>query len=395
LIFTHIHIVPAFTMSSFIKVIRYLGILFVILLVFVGPLVLVRGLQIKAMIDASKNAVMPPETVTAAQVAPQTWENNLAATGTVAPVQGVTIAAEVAGKIAKIAFEPGAAVKAGDLLIQLDTSTEEAQLRAAEATAALAKANLDRAKELRQSNTNSVAELDAADAQAKQAAAQADNLRAVIAKKTVKAPFAGRLGLRMVNLGQIIREGDAITTLQTLDPIFVNFSVPQQELANLATGMDVRVKSDAAPKETFDGKITAINAEVDPVTRNVRVQATIANTEEKLRSGMFANVNVVLPQKQDVLAIPATAVLYAPYGDSVFVIEEKKDEKTGTVEKVLRQQFVRLGATRGDFVAVTDGLKPGETVVTSGVFKLRGGMQVVIDNKLAPNAQLSPKPNNA
>lgn len=382
-------------MSLLINAVRYLGILLAILVAFAGPLVVVRVLQIRAMIAAGQNAVTPPETVTAAPVAPQTWETSIPSTGTIAPVQGVTVAAEVAGKVAKIAFEAGSTVKQGDLLVQLDTSTEEAQLQAAEATAALAKANLDRARELRQSNTNSPAELDAAEAQAKQAAAQVDNIRAVIAKKTVRAPFAGRLGLRMVNLGQILREGDAITTLQTLDPIYVNFSVPQQRLTQIATGDVVRVKTDAAPDATFQGKITALNAEVDPVTRNIRVQATIENKDEKLRAGMFANVEVVLPEKKEVLAIPATAVLYAPYGDSVFVVEDKKNEKTGAMEKVLRQQFVRLGTTRGDFVAVVEGLQPGQTVVTSGVFKLRAGMAVVIDNKLAPKAELEPKPHNA
>jgi membrane fusion protein (multidrug efflux system) len=310
-------------------------------------------------------------------------------------VQGVTIAAEIPGKIVKIAFEPGAAVKAGDLLIQLDTSTEEAQLRAAEATAALAKANLERANELRQNNTNSLAELDAADAQAKQANAQAESIRSIIAKKTIRAPFAGRLGLRLVNLGQILRDGDAITTLQTLDPIYVNFSLPQQRLSLLTPGTTVRVTTDAAPDATFEGKINAINSEVDPATRNIRVQATLANREEKLRAGMFGNVEVVLPTQEQVLMIPVTAVLYAPYGDSVFIVDEKKDEKSGKVELVPRQQFIRIGTSRGDFVSVVDGLKPGEQVVTSGVFKLRPGTKVVIDNKLAPDAKLNPKPKNA
>jgi membrane fusion protein (multidrug efflux system) len=339
--------------------------------------------------------VMPPTTVTATPAVEQNWENSLTATGSLAAVQGVTVAAEMAGKIEKIAFEPGASVKAGDLLVQLDTSTEVAQLRAAEATAALGKANLQRAHNLRESNTNSPAELDAADAQAKQAAAQADTIRAVIAKKTIRAPFAGRLGLRLVNLGQILREGDAITTLQTLNPIYVNFSLPQQRLAQLTVGTAVRVVTDAAPGQTFEGKITAINPEIDTATRNVRVQATIPNGEEKLRGGMFANVDVVLTSQTKALAIPVTAILYAPYGDSVFVIEEKKDEKTGKVAQVLRQQFVRVEGVRGDFVNIVDGLKPGEKVVTSGVFKLRPGMPVVVDNKLAPEAQLAPKPKNA
>jgi membrane fusion protein (multidrug efflux system) len=199
----------------------------------------------------------------------------------------------------------------------------------------------------------------------------------------------------MVNLGQILREGEPITNLQTLDPIYVNFSMPQQRLSQLASGAVVRVTSDATPGESFEGKITAISPEVDTATRNVRVQGTIANREEKLRAGMYATVDVVLPTETKVLAIPVTAVLYAPYGDSVFVIDEKKDEKSGKVQQVLRQQFIRVGGAQGDFVNVVDGLKAGETVVTSGVFKLRPGMNIVIDNKLAPNAQLKPKPKNA
>lgn len=382
-------------MNALLKTVRYTGIFLLIVLVFAGPLVLVRGLQIKAMIAAGQNAVMPPTVVTATPVGHETWENNISASGSLVAVQGVTMAAEVAGKVVKIAFDAGATVKAGDLLVQLDTSTEEAQLRAAEANAALATANRDRARELRQNNSNSPAELDAAEAQAKQGAAQADNLRAVIAKKTIRAPFDGRLGLRLINLGQILREGDSIATLQTLDPIYVNFSLPQQQLADLVVGYAVRVKIDDASTETFDGKITAISPEVDPVTRNIRVQATIANGAEKLRAGMFATVEVVLPTKQDVLAIPATSVLYAPYGDTVFVVEDRKNEKTGAMEKTVRSQIVRLGATRGDFVVVVDGLKEGDNVVSSGVFKLRAGMPVVVDNTLAPKPELDPKPKNA
>jgi membrane fusion protein (multidrug efflux system) len=285
-------------------------------------------------------------------------------------------------------------VSAGDLLVQLDTSTEEAQLRAAEANAALAKVSLDRSTELLASNAVSKSDHDLVDAQYKQAAAQADSIRAIIAKKSVKAPFAGRLGIRLVNLGQILHEGDAIVTLQTLDPIFLNFSLPQQQLTSATVGSKVRATTDSATGEVFEGQISTINPDVDPVTRSVRIQATMRNSAEKLRPGMFATVEVVLPTRQNVLSIPATAVLYAPYGDSVFVVDEKKNEHSGQMEKVLRQQFIRLGNARGDFVAVVDGLKANETVVTSGVFKLRAGMAVNIDNKLAPDAQMAPKPDN-
>lgn len=360
-----------------------------------GPLYLVKKSQFAAMGAAQASMVMPPTTVNAAQAEEANWESVIVGTGTLVAVQGVTIGAEAPGKITKITFEAGATVQAGDLLVQLDTTTEQAQLRASEANAALAKANLSRARDLRENNTNAPAELDAADAQAKAAEAQVDNIRAVIAKKTIRAPFGGRLGLRLVNLGQVLKEGDSIATLQTLDPIYVNFSLPQQRLPQLAPGNAVRITSDSAPGKPFEGKITAISPEIDAATRNVRIQATISNSGETLRPGMFVKVDVVLPTENKVLAIPATAVSYAPYGDSVFVIDEKKDEASGKVQKILRQQFVRLGETRGDFVAVVDGLKAGESVVTSGIFKLRPGTSVVVDNTLAPNAQLNPHPKNS
>jgi len=350
--------------------------------------------QFAAMGAAQMAMVMPPETVTATAAKDQSWETKLTATGSVVAVQGVTVSAEMAGKVAKITFESGATVAAGDLLVQLDTSTEEAQLAAAEAGAKWAQLNLDRAKDLREKSTNSQSDVDSATVQAKQADAQVDGIRAAIAKKTIRAPFSGRLGLRLVNLGQILKEGDAIVSLQTLDPIYVNFSLPQQRLAEVTVGGVVRVTSDAAPGETLEGKVTALNPDVDPATRNVRVQATLTNVGDKLRPGMFATVTVVLPNKENVRAIPASAVLYAPYGDSVFVVDEKTDAKSGKMEKVLRQQFVRLGTTRGDFVAVVSGLKEGEVIVTSGVFKLRPGEAVVVDNSLAPDAQLAPKPHD-
>lgn len=367
------------------------------IVIVVGTIVGTKVIQFKAMAAAGASMMPPPETVTAAEVRQQNWENRIAVTGSVVAVQGGTVGAEVPGKIVKIAFEAGAAVAAGDLLVQLDVSIEQAQLRAAEATAALAQANFVRSRELRNNDTNSVADLDAAEAQAKQAAAVADGIRAVIAKKSIRAPFAGRLGIRLVNLGQILKEGDAIVTLQTLDPIYVNFSVPQQRLSQLTAGTTARITSDAAPGDVFEGRINAINPDVDPATRNVRVQAIIANPAEKLHPGMFASVDVILPTQETVLAMPVTAVLYAPSGNSVFVIEDAKNEKTGQTGqtgKILRQQFVQLGAARGDFVAVASGLKAGDQVVTTGVFKLRRGMAVVVDNTLALDPQLAPKPIN-
>ena len=376
------------------KIFVYVATVFGLLVVIVA-LGGTKALQFSAMGAAGAAFAPPPETVTAAAVTEESWENLLTATGSLAPVQGVTIGAEVPGKITAINFESGATVAAGAPLVQLDVSTETAQLRASESVADLAKLNLTRARELRQQGTNSTSDLDAADAQAKQAAAAADNLRAVIAKKTIRAPFAGRLGLRLVNLGQILKDGEAIVTLQTLDPIYANFSLPQQFFSSLAVGASVRLTSDAAPGEHFEGKITAIAPEVDAATRNVRLQATLANAAEKLRAGMFASVAVVLPaSEKKSLVIPSTAILNAPYGDSVFVISETKNAKTGAMEKTLRQQFIRVGAARGDFVTVVSGLKLGEQVVTTGIFKLRPNMTVIIDNTLAPKAELAPKPAN-
>jgi membrane fusion protein (multidrug efflux system) len=366
------------------------------LILLVGLLGGIKALQFQTMFAAGAAMTMPPEPVTTAQVREESWPPTIEAVGSLAAVQGVNVAAELDGKIVRIAFEPGTAVKAGDLLVQQDTSTEEAQLRAAEASVTLAKVGLNRAHELIAQSTISQSELDSADAQSKQAVAQADNIRATIGKKTIRAPFGGRLGIRLVNLGQSLKSGDPIVSLQALDPIFVDFQLPQQRLADLARDLVVRVTSDALPpNESIEGRITAINPDVDSATRNVRVQATLANPHERLHPGMFVDATVMLPKGDHVLVIPATAVLYAPYGDSAYVVEDKKDEKSGAMAKVVRQQIVRLGEHRGDFVVVISGLKVGETVVTTGVFKLRNGIAVTVDNRLAPTTEIAPKPNDS
>jgi membrane fusion protein (multidrug efflux system) len=376
------------------KIFVYIATVFGLLVVIVA-LGGTKKLQFAAMGAAGAAFDPPPETVTAQAATEETWENVLTANGSVAPVQGVMVGAEVPGKVVSINFESGANVAVGDLLVQLDVSTESAQLRAAESVADLAKINLGRARELREKGTNASSDLDAAEAQAKQAAAAADNLRAVIAKKSIRAPFTGRLGIRLVQLGQILRDGESIVTLQTVDPIYTNFALPQQFLASLKVGENVRLTTDASPGETFPGKITAIAPEIDAVTRNIRIQATFANPAAKLRSGMFGSVAVLLPSTGSSLVIPSTAILHAPYGDSVFVITDGKNAKTGAAEKTIRQQFIRVGTARGDFVTVVAGLKPGEWVVTTGIFKLRPGMSVIVDNALAPKAELAPKPANS
>jgi membrane fusion protein, multidrug efflux system len=355
----------------------------------------IKALQIRTMIAQGKKFVPPAETVTTTQVKADSWETALTAVGSLNAVQGVNVAAELPGKVVKIAFEPGTAVKKGDLLLKQDTSSEEAQLPGALGQVKLVRANLKRAEQLLAEGIIAKADHDTAVANADQAQAQADNIRATIAKKAIRAPFSGRLGIRQVNLGQILKEGDAIVTLQSLDPIFVDFTLPQQQLSQVHIGLPVRVTGDALGGETIQGRITAISPQVDADTRNIKVEATLSNRSEKLRPGMFVNVAVGLPVRTQVLALPATAVLYAPYGDSVFILEEKKDPKTGkTGGLALRQQFVRLGEKKGDFVAVTNGIKDGETIVSTGVFKLRNGQTVVVDNKLAPPFEKSPKPEN-
>jgi membrane fusion protein (multidrug efflux system) len=364
------------------------------LAVVIGILGGIKGLQIDRMIAQGSQMVPPPEPVTTAVARTEAWESVLTSVGSLAAVQGVTVTAELAGKIVNIAFKPGTLARAGDLLVQQDTSSEEAQLRATEATVALAKLNLERLGKLLSERTISQSQFDNADAQFKQAVAQSDNIRATIAKKTIRASFAGRLGIRLVNVGQMLNPGDAIVSLQSLDPIFVDFLLPQQQLAQVQTGLPVRVVTDALLGEVVDGKITAINPQVDSATRNIRIQATIPNAEERLRPGMFVNVAVVLPAKTKVLCIPATSVLYAPYSDSVFVVEEKTDEKSGKAGRAVRQQFAQLGEKRGDFVAIVSGLKEGDTVVSTGVFKLRNGQSVIEDNTLAPEFKIAPKPDD-
>ena len=365
------------------------------LLLVIGILAGIKGLQIFKMVGAKGSFAPPPETVTTVLAHPASWEITVPAVGSLEAVQGVTVAAELPGKVANISFTPGAQVQAGSILLQQDTSSEEAQLQAAEAQAALTKSNFARLRLLLETNAVSQAAYDDGEAKYKQAVAQTHEIKATIAKKTIRAPFSGRLGIRLVNLGQILKEGEAIVSLQALNPIFVNFMLPQQELSRVRSGFSVRITSDALPGQTMPGKITALNPQADNATRNVRVQATAANKEERLHPGMFASVAVVLPGKNQVLAIPATAVLPAPYGDSVFVVEEKKNEKTGKPDLAVRQQFVRLGERRGDFVAIASGLEAGATVVSSGVFKLRNGQSVVVDNALNPKFSLNPKPDNS
>ena len=361
------------------------------LLVAIGAFVFgIKFLQIGKMM--SMPHTMPPTTVSSVSVKEEDWAPRLTAVGSVSAVQGAVVSAELAGVVSEINFENGAEAKKGEVLMKLDASQEEALLRSAEAEAQLGKTDLERARDLAIKKVVSGAELDSAQSKFTRLNAVVDQMRSSIAKKTLIAPFDGQLGIRQVNVGQMINAGQQVVPLTSLDPVFADFALPQQYLGQLTPGLEVHVTTDAIPGRVFNGKLTAINSMVDSSTRNITLQATLDNSDHALRPGMFAKAEVMLPEKHKALVVPGSAISYAPFGDSVFVIENKKDEKTGKESQVIRQQFVRVGEARGDLVAITQGLKAGETIVSTGVFKLRNGMTVTINNDLAPNPQVNPNP---
>src|SRR5438477_777562 len=339
-------------------------------------LVGIKVMQIAKMM--SSPMVMPATTVTSATVKEEDWVPILSAVGSVSAVQGAILSTDLAGTVAEVKFQNGAIAKKGDVLVKLVASQEEADLE-------LARNDMARARDLAARKVISKAEIDAAESKFKQK-------EGVVQHKEVRAPFDGQLGIRQVNVGQMIKEGQQVVALTALDPLYVDFALPQQDLAKLSNDLEVRVLSDAIPGREFKGKLTAINSMVDSTTRNVTLQATLDNPDHALHPGMFGKIEVVLPEKHKTLVVPGSAISYAPFGDSVFVIEKKKDPKTGKESQTIRQQFVRIGEARGDFVSITDGLKGGETLVSTGVFKLRNGMTVTINNELAPKPQLNPKP---
>lgn len=385
----------------------------VALILIVGAIAFVKSAQIMALIDMGENATEPPVTVSSYAVTADRWASSLSAIGSLEAAKGLLITADLEGRIAKIHFNAGQEVQAGDLLIEQDISTERAQLRAAQAALNLAKSDLDRIRELFRKQVASKSELDRADSSYRSAAADVDNIRATIEKKSIRAPFAGKLGIRLVNLGQSINAGDAVVSLQATNQMFVNFFLPQQLLSQVSVGLPVTLTSDAVPGESFSGAINAIDPEIDVNTRSIKLQGILTNDEQKLLPGMFASIDVLLPGEKPVLMIPITAVQYATFGDSVFIIEEandsepdvKNETENETVQATapeiadsenastplrVRQQFVKLGETRGDFVAVDKGLEEGQQVVSAGVFKLRKGAPVVINNDVAPEYKLEP-----
>jgi membrane fusion protein (multidrug efflux system) len=354
-------------------------------------LAVVKVRQIQTAIAQASSFQPPPEAVTSLLAREETFPSTLKAIGSVTSVQGVTVSADLPGIVSEVAFESGTSVRAGALLVRLDTRQEQAQLAAAQAQLELARLNLDRIGDLLPKGVIARAEYDRVVAEHKQAEARVGEIRATIERKQIRAPFSGMLGIRQVNLGQYLTGGAPVVPLQSLDPIYVNFSVPQQQVAPLHVGGALRVSAEGDTGPELVGRISALDSVVDEATRNVHVQATFSNPAGRLRPGMFVEVLASVGTPELMIALPASAISYAPYGDSVFIIEDVKGPK-GETYRGVRQQFVKLGSARGDQVAVLSGVKAGEEVATSGVFKLRNGVAVHVNNQVQPANDPKPKP---
>ncbi|MBV9878801.1 MAG: efflux RND transporter periplasmic adaptor subunit [Verrucomicrobia bacterium] len=335
-----------------------------------------------------------PIAVTTAVAATCEWQSTLDAIGNVTAINGVTVSTDLAGLVDQIAFTSGTPVKAGQLLAHLNTDQEQAQLEQAEAQLDLALVMLHRNRELLEKRSISQSDYDTSEATYRQDKAQVEQFRALIARKTLRAPFDGVLGIRQANLGQYLNVGDPVVTLQSFDPIYVNFSLPQQNLSELHVGQETSVQLDAYGNDVFTGKINAVNSLVDPATRNILVQAILHNPDGRLRPGMFGQVSVLVSQREEVIALPLSSVHYAPYGDSVFIVSGA-NAGSDKQFKTVKEQFVKLGGTRGDLTAVTSGIKPGDEVVTSGVFRLKSGSAILVNNRIQPAANTSPTPENS
>jgi membrane fusion protein (multidrug efflux system) len=363
----------------------------VVMIAIIAGLGFVKFKQFQAMAEQFAAMQPPPDAVTTIVAAQEEWPATLNAIGTVAAVQGVTVSADLPGIVDRITFESGKAVQRGDVLVHLDTRQEQAQLAGAESQLQLARLNHERMKGLVQQDAVSRAEYDTAAAGQQQAEARLNEIRAAIDRKTIRAPFSGVLGIRQVNLGQYLIAGAAVVPLQSLDPIYVNFNVPQQDAAQMRIGRTVRISSNegGADAGQSTGRISAIDSVIDQATRNVQVQATLPNPQGRLRPGMFVQAQVNLGAAQRVIALPASSINYAPYGDSVFIVSDMKNEQ-GHPYRGVRQQVVKLGPARGDQIAVLSGINTGEEVVTSGVFKLRNGAPIQVNNATQPNNSKTP-----
>lgn len=365
------------------------------LIALVGGLVAVKGAQIGKLMgmgEAMKKAGPPPEVVATATAQMQTWENTLSAVASVITAKGVALSNDAPGLVSRIHFESGDTVKSGDILVELDTSVERAQLASLRAKRDLADISAKRSQKLAISGAVAQSQVDADDSSFKSLTADANALAAQISRKVIRAPFGGKLGIRQVNLGQYLAPGTTVTTLEAEKSIFIDFSLPQQDLQKLRAGMVVRAFQSESSTAIGEGAISAIDPAVNPLTRTISVRASLPATIE-LRPGMYLRVEVVLPENSEVVAVPQTAIVHASYGDSVFVTEQKPGPD-GTSRKVAQQAFVKVGTTRGDFVSVVDGLKADQEVVTAGAFKLRNGIPLTVNNQGGPQPALEPHPEN-
>ena len=372
-------------------------IVMLVLCVFVfGGVFGVKAMFTKGMNDAINSSPVPASAVSTAEAAQDKWALYLEAVGTVRAINGVEVTTQISGAVQKIHFGSGDQVKQGDVLVTLDGSTDQAQLKSLQAAARLADLDFKRFQSLYKQGSISESELDRKRSERDQAAATADAQREKVAQKTIRAPFDGQLGIRQVDLGQYLNPGDAIVTLQQLNPIHVNFSLPEQQLSQLKNDLVAQVLLSAFPDESFEGKITAIEPGVNAATRNFGVQATLNNENQHLRPGMFASIRIQLSDSDDVVVVPRTAVSFAPYGNAVFVIQEsdEKDEE-GNAKLTVKKRFVKLGPVRGDLIAITEGLKAGEKVATSGLLKLRNDAPVFEENDVQPDADPNPTPANS
>lgn len=351
-------------------------------------LALTKFSQIYAMIQAGKDFAPPPEAVGSFTAVQQDWPNTYTAMGTVEADEGINVSAEVAGKVKQILFKSGEHVKAGTVILIQESGNETAQLSAATARLRLADANYERMVQLRKKNTVSQNELDTALQQKESAQGDVDNLKTTLEKKIVRAPFDGRLGIRKVDLGQDLAVGTQIVSLQATNRVRVNFPVPQHWLVKMTKGLPVVVQLGDGSNNVVKGEVTAVGADIDTVTRNATVQSSLENSNNQFIPGMAVQTQVTLSNPQKVLAVPSTAVIFAPFGDTVFVIEKDKEKN---ILKA-RQQFVRLGKSRGDFIEIADGIKAGEQVVSAGAFKLTNGQSVVISKTAQPEFKAEPKP---
>jgi membrane fusion protein, multidrug efflux system len=360
-------------------------------LVVLGGLAFIKYRQVQTAVAANSNFQPPPEAVTSIVAKESAWSSTISVIGTMEAVHGVTVSADLPGTVAKINFESGKAVQVGDVLVELDTRQEHAQLASLQAQHELSNLNYDRAKNLANAGVVSRQDYDRANADQRQTEANVAEVKATIDRKMIRAPFSGILGIRKVNLGQYLAAGAPVVSLQSLDPIYADFGVPQEAALRVQVGRQVVITSEDVPGRVFHGKVTALDSLIDQTTRNIQVQATLPNPGAKLRPGMFVQVAATSGEPQSFITLPASAISYAPYGDSVFIITDMKDPK-GQTYRGVRQQFVKVGSSRGDQVAVLSGVKPGEEVVTSGVFKLRNGAAVQVNNKVQPDNNPAPKP---